>query len=146
MEVSKPMGNQNPYLTNLVLSASPTQLVGLLYDGLVRFLNCAMDGFSEQDPQKKNETIHNNLIKAQNILVELNASLNHEEGGEFATRMGDLYNFYIHSLGKINTTKDPTMLPRIIQLITELRDAWYQASNVSNAEAAAPEQSATATH
>jgi len=119
----------NPYLASLILSASPAQLVALLYDGLIRFLNAAQEGFSEQDQQRRMETVHNNLIRAQNILTELNSNLNREEGGEFAQQMGDLYNFYSASLREINATKNPANLPKIIDLITELRDAWYQATN-----------------
>jgi flagellar secretion chaperone FliS len=129
MDNSSRAAPPNPYIASLVLSASPVQLIALLYDGLIRFLNGALDGFSEQDPQKRMETVHNNLIRAQNILTELNVNLDREQGGEFAERLSDLYSFYSASLRQINATKNPASLPKIIQLITELRDAWYQAAN-----------------
>jgi flagellar secretion chaperone FliS len=128
MDNSMRSASSNPYLANLVLSASPVQLVALLYDGLIRFLNAALEGFSEEDPQKRIEIVHNNLIRAQNILAELNASLDRQQGGEFAHQMGDLYEFYNATLRQINSTKNPTSLPKVIRLITELRDAWHQAA------------------
>jgi flagellar protein FliS len=120
----------NPYLANLVLSASPAQLIALLYDGLIRFLNAALEGFSETDPQFKIETIHNNLIRAQNIVTELRTSLDPEKGGDFALQLDALYSYFSDSLCKINTTKDPSLLPKIIEMVTELRDSWHQVANL----------------
>ena len=71
-------------------TASPGQLVVLLYNGLIRFLEQARAGFVLEDPKEFNETINNNLQRAQAILNELNQALNMVEGGEFAQRMRSL--------------------------------------------------------
>ena len=72
-------------------SATPGQIVLMLYDGALRFLAQAHLGFSKDDPKEFNETINNNLQRAQAIINEMNASLNMQEGGEFAQRMRGLY-------------------------------------------------------
>lgn len=122
--------NQNPYLIEQVSTASPVQLIVLLYDGAIQFLRNAHDGFGERDPQTKNETIHNNLIKAQNIFTELNSCLDMDLGGNVALQLRDLYDCWNINLREINIRKDSKIdminLLRIIRHVSELRDSWRQ--------------------
>jgi len=121
----------NPYLLNLVASASPAQLVVLLHDGLIRFLGAAHDGFYEVNPQKRFEMINNNLIRAQGIITELDASLDMERGAEIAIQLHDIYTFFNDALRRVNGSKEPSTIPRIIEMVTVLRDAWSQVINGS---------------
>src|SRR5688572_2844792 len=57
-------------------TASPGQLVLMLFEGAIRFLEQARQGFLEQDPLAFNQTINNNVQRAQAILNELSLSLN----------------------------------------------------------------------
>ncbi len=129
----------NPYLASQVMSASPIQLVTLLYDGIIRFLSAAHDGFFEVNPQARFETINNNLIRAQNIVTELQACLDLEQGQAVARQLDSLYDFFNVTLRQINSTKDPSVIMRIIHMVCELRDAWKEISvqsrpGVSNAQ------------
>ncbi len=63
-------------------TASPAQVVLLLYNGILRFLEQARLGFALDDPKECNETINNNIQRAQAIINEMNQSLNMAEGGE----------------------------------------------------------------
>lgn len=118
----------NPYLRGQIASASPIQLIVILHNGAISFLQAAHEGFKLTDPQPRNETINNNLIRAQNIINELNASLDMDQGGEFAKEMQKIYDFFISSLIHINLNKSDnrleTDLIRIQDMIAELRDAW----------------------
>ena len=67
-------------------TASPAQVVLLLYNGTIRFLEQARSGFGLDDPKEQNETINNNIQRAQAIINEMNQSLNMAEGGEFAQK------------------------------------------------------------
>ncbi len=121
----------NPYLASQVMSASPVQLVTLMYDGMIRFLSAAHDGFSEADLQARFEMVNNNLIRAQNIVSELQACLDMEKGQEIAKRLDDLYEFFNRTLRQVNSSKDPSVILRIIHMVCELRDAWKDVA-VSN--------------
>ena len=127
------MNAPNPYLADQVAAASPVQLVVLLYDGAIRFLRGAYEGFAENEPQQRFETIHNNLIRAQNIISELNASLDMELGGEVARQLRDLYECLLEVLRKVNVgkdcAKDPAAILRIIGMLSEVRDSWGQLAN-----------------
>ena len=131
-----------PYMKEQVMSASPHQLITLLYNGLIRFLHGVQDGFAEPDLQKRHEAIHNNTIRAQNILTELNVSLDMERGGEIARQLKDLYDFFHVELGRVNVTKDPSTdvstVFRITRMITELRETWMRISTQEQQPSSAP--------
>ena len=63
------------YKAQSVQTASPGKLVLMLFDGYLRFTTAAKNAFNEEDLTKKNEGINNNLIRAQNIVTELQSSL-----------------------------------------------------------------------
>src|SRR5882724_12147306 len=75
-------------------TAPPGQLVLMLYEGAIKFLERALPGFSCDDPAQANMLVHNNLQRAQDIIRELNASLNMEQGGEFAQTLRRLYDYF----------------------------------------------------
>jgi flagellar protein FliS len=98
----------------------------MLFDGALRFLDKALIGFDLDDPLDSNLAINNNIIKAQEILRELNSSLNMEQGGEFATTMRRLYNYYDLQLSQSNLRKDPTGVQLVIRLLSVIRGAWAE--------------------
>ena len=64
------------YQTQSILTASPGQLVLLMYDGCLRFMAQARAGFAlPEDNPRRIETIHTALLRAQAILSELRANL-----------------------------------------------------------------------
>lgn len=115
------------YKTNAVLTASPGQLVLMLYDGALKALALAREGFScpEDDPRRI-ELINQQLIKAQTILIELQAGLNLEAGGEFAQTMHRLYDYHIRRLLQANLQKQVEPVIEVERLVNELRDAWSE--------------------
>lgn len=124
------------YKTVAVDTASPAKLILMLYDGALRFLGTALEGFEIEDVQKRNETIHNNLLKAQNILLELQRCLNHRDGGEFALNMFRLYDFMITQIMEANMKKQPGNLRPVMNMISEIRDAWEQMMREQGTQAA----------
>ncbi len=107
-------------------TASPGQLVLLLYNGIIRFLEQARLGFGLDDPKEFNETIHNNIHRAQAIINEMDQSLNMAEGGEFSERMRGLYNYFDRRLQESNLTKTEPGIVEVIKHVTVLRDAWSE--------------------
>ena len=121
--------NANPWLSYRQVAtktATPGQLVLMLFDGALRFLDKALVGFDLDDPLDSNLAINNNILKAQEILRELNMSLNMEKGGEFATTMRRLYNYYDLQLSQSNLRKDPSGVDLVIRLLSVIRGAWAE--------------------
>lgn len=121
------MNPKNPwqsYRQVATSTASPGQLVLMLYDGVIRFLERAKAGFELDDPVEFNTTINNNILRAQDIIRELDCSLNSEQGGNLAVELHRLYDYFDRVLLEANLRKDPTGINEVIQRTTVLRDAW----------------------
>src|SRR2546421_8119149 len=86
-------------------TASPGQLVLMLFDGAIRFLERARLGFAAEDPLEFNQTIHNNITRAQDIITELNSTLNMEQGGDVAVTLRRLYDYMDGRLNESNRSK-----------------------------------------
>ena len=98
----------------------------MLYDGAIRFLERARLGFLEEDPLEYNRTINNNVLRAQDIINELNRSLDMSHGGEFSSNMRRLYTYLDRRLQESNERKDEEAMKEVINRVTVLRDAWAQ--------------------
>ena len=121
------MNSVNPwksYRQVATQTASPGQLVLMLYDGAIRFLERALIGFSKEDPAEFNETVSNNVMRAQEIINELNYSLNLELGGEIAKRLRQLYLYFDRRLTESNLAKEPSGIKEVISRVSSLREAW----------------------
>lgn len=113
------------YRAQAVESASPAQLVLMLYDGVLGAIAASTRALAN-DPRDLS-TAHRELTRAQDIVLELQLSLDHERGGEIATSLEGIYGFCIDKLTQANVKKDPYPLGDVTRFITELRDAWVVA-------------------
>jgi flagellar protein FliS len=107
-------------------TAPPGQLVVMLYDGAIRFLDCALAGFQHDDPKEFNETINNNVIRAQEIISELDGSLDVIQGGELAATLRRLYHYMDDQLTHSNARKSPEGIRDALHRLSILRDAWRE--------------------
>lgn len=121
------MNPKNPwqsYQQVATRTASPGQLVLMLYEGAIRFLERAHAGFALEDPVESNTAINNNILRAQDIIRELDFSLNLEQGGDLAAQLRRLYDYFDRRLLEANLRKDAEGITEVIQRLTVLRDAW----------------------
>jgi flagellar protein FliS len=114
------------YKAQSVQTASPGKLVLMLFDGYLRFTTAAVKSFEETDLTKKNEGINNNLIKAQNIVTELQSSLDMSVPGELPGTLYRLYDYVLHQLQQANLQKKPEPIAEADKVIAELREAWAE--------------------
>jgi flagellar protein FliS len=120
-------GYARTYRANSVLTASPGQLVLMLYDGALKSLALARDAFAQPaEDFRRIQLINTHLLKAQAILAELQSGLNFEAGGEFANTMHRLYDYHIRRLTEANLRKQEAPVIEVERLVRELRDAWAQ--------------------
>lgn len=112
------------YRQTATLTAPPGQLVLMLYEGALRSLERALPGFSHHDPAQANMMVHNNLQRAQDIIRELNYALNMEQGGDCASTLRQLYDYFDRRLWESNVNKKSQGVEEVIEHLTELRDAW----------------------
>jgi flagellar secretion chaperone FliS len=120
-------GYARTYRANAVLTASPGQLVLMLYDGCLKALALAQQAFEEPVAEPRRiENINRQLIKAQAIIAELQSGLNMEAGGEFARTMYRLYDYHNRRLFEANLRKDIAPIVEVERLLRDLRDAWAE--------------------
>jgi flagellar protein FliS len=111
------------YRSNAVLTASPEQLVVMLYDGAIRFLRQADALFEEGAWPQAVERIG----RAQAILDELLCTLN-MDAGELSERLEAIYLFCSGHLRDARLRKDAARVRQVGRLLGELRDAWAEIS------------------
>lgn len=107
------------YETNSITTASPKGLIMMLYDGAIKFCRLAEMAIDENNIERRNY----NLKKAQDILIELRVTLNHD-AGELAKNLEILYEFMYNQLVQANTKNDQLQVVEVRTMMTELKDAW----------------------
>lgn len=119
-----PQANQ-AYTEASVLSAPPGQLVVMLYDGALRFMQQAVVAMEAGQQEMSRNRIH----RAEKIIDELNQCLNMEEGGEIAVQLRSLYLFCKRELMQALINQDAEKIKKLIELLRDLRGAWAQVSS-----------------
>ncbi len=126
--------NPNPYLKQYqqtqIQTASQEQILLMLYDGAIQFLNKAKKGMEDKDI----ESIHNNIIGAQKIISEFMNTLDMETGGEVAKNLYGLYDYMYFKLVQANVKRDVAMVNEVLGYLKELRRTWDQAIKIANKE------------
>lgn len=120
-----PVPTQAPiaaYKQSSVLTASPVKLVVMLYDGAGRFLGQAAAAMREGHAA----AAHQRLRRAEDILAELNGTLDHERGGVVASRLQGIYTFCLAELSRARLEQDADRVEVVAAQLAELRDAWAQ--------------------
>ncbi len=107
-------------------TAPPGVLILMLFDRALRSLETALQGFEYDNPVQKNETIHNNLRRAVDIVRLLKNSLNLAEGGQLAETLRNLYLYCEDRLVKSNMRKNRDGVDEVIRHLRPLRDAWAE--------------------
>ena len=110
------------YRRQRVETASPGQLIVMLYDGCIRHCKAAREALAAAD----RERAVRHLLKAQDIVTELMSSLNVEVGGDLALRLLSLYEYMHRRLVHANVHKDADAVREVEGLLAGLRDAWAQ--------------------
>lgn len=105
-----------------VMTASPAQLVVMLYDGAGRFLRQAAAAMDEGDVGRANQR----LQRGEAIVQELLDTLDFEQGGEVATGLRDLYLFSLRHLSEARIARDATKVREVIRILGELRGSWAE--------------------
>jgi flagellar secretion chaperone FliS len=116
-------GQHNPYQQNAVEHADPVKLVGLMYEGALRFIRRAEKSIVDSDF----ESAHNNIMRAYAIVAELMATLDFEHGGEIAVNLELCYDYVLHLLKEANMKKEAGSLNIARMMIEPLLETWNDA-------------------
>ena len=109
------------YVKNSIIHIPKEKGVIMLVDGLLKYYNIAQKAFDEDDVTKVND----NLIRAQEILGELMASLN-LEAGEWAENLFAVYSYAKKRLGEANIYKNKEVLDEVYPVLVEINTLWHE--------------------
>jgi flagellar protein FliS len=117
------------FIRNMVETASPMQLVILLYDGALQWLVMAKQELKKNKETKlPNWTNYANFMgKAHDIVTHLQDSLDHNQAPEFADQIFSLYDFIKSSITKANAYKKEEDLDNAYKLLKDLKTTWKEA-------------------
>ncbi len=122
----------NAYKQTSVKTASQGRLIVMLYDEAIKQMDIAIDEFGKKN--KKLDRIHNAIVKTQDIITELMASLDFEKGGEISKNLFNLYMFFNRHLIEANVSKSNEPIIEVRKFMADLRDAWVSIEGTSVAQ------------
>lgn len=120
----------NPYQQTQVSTASPENILIMLYDGAVNNSRKALERLNNRDVAGKGLYIG----KALAIVAELMNTLNHDVGGEISQRLEQLYLYVMDEFTRANIEGRAQSLEDAIKVLLILRDAWTEAIEIQKNE------------
>ncbi|NSW90484.1 MAG: flagellar export chaperone FliS [Firmicutes bacterium] len=115
----------NQYRENAIFTSTPEELTLMLYNGLIKFIMQAQAAIDEKDIEKAN----NSIIRAQEIVLEFQATLDMKY--EVSNNLMLLYDYMYRRLMEANIRKDKDILGEVLGFAKELRDIWTQAMKIA---------------
>lgn len=112
-------------------TASREQILIMLYDGAIQFLNKAKMAMQN----KEFEAIHTNLMGAQNIIQEFINSMDREVAPQLAENLISLYEYFIRRLIQANMKRQVEPIDEVLKYLKSLKATWEQAIVLAQKEA-----------
>ena len=108
------------YNNSKIMTAAPSELTLMLYDGSIKFCNIAKDSIERGNLEKA----HMNIVKAQRIIDYLRQT--HDMKYEVAKDFENIYVYISRRLIEANMHKDPEILDEILTHMRSVRDNWKE--------------------
>jgi flagellar protein FliS len=122
-------------------TVAKTRQVVMLYDGMIRFLKQA-----REDMEKKNiEGRYNKLIRAGEIIMGLQSSLDFDNGGEPAKTLYSFYSNIDMRIIALHRSNDMIACDGVIKDLKDMRDVWDKIDRGDSDKAQVAEKNATTT-
>ncbi len=109
------------YKRTSIETVAPEKLLLMLYDGALKNIHNAKKAITQNDVN----VAHNEIMKAEEIVLELMCTLNMEY--EVSQSLYLLYDFLYNQLVQANAGKDVELLSRVEQFLVELKQTWQEA-------------------
>ncbi|MBF0367976.1 MAG: flagellar export chaperone FliS [Magnetococcales bacterium] len=111
------------YKTSRAHTASREDLLILLYEGAIRFLERSIAEKEAGELSAHKMSLRRGLC----IIAELQNTLDFQEGGDLALQLFELYGFMLDRLTKANLTQDVSHIQKVIRHLTTLLEGWREA-------------------
>jgi flagellar secretion chaperone FliS len=112
-------------VSSKVEGASPHQLIAVLYDEAMKGLDTLAAGMAANGVLTS-EGIIQRRSRVNGILLGLEGSLDHQQGGELSQNLRAVYREARRLLGEGTAARDPKPVIRAREMIAEIATAWAQ--------------------
>jgi len=126
------------YKKTSIHTASKEQILLMLYQAAIKNCKKAIESIEQKNIPAKGE----NIGKLQDIVIELNNSLDFEVGGDIAKELSSLYDFILFSSTQANIKIDAEPLRGCLSVLNTLYEGWGEAIKSLRRENAQKEQGA----
>jgi flagellar protein FliS len=125
---------QKKFVKNMVDSASPEQLIVILYNGCLQWLAMAKKELEKNKEEKvPNWTNFSHQMKMSVSIIEhLQDSLNHDINQQFADQLFNLYEFLKSNLMRSNIEKSQEKMDFCVKILSDLKNGWQEGINKLN--------------
>lgn len=113
------------YQKNQVAGMSQKDMIVLLYSGAIKFLDQA----NEELDKDNTEGFADKVERVHRIVYHLYTTLDFDEGGEIAEKLGSLYSFVIGQLYILNSTRNPGIISDLREILSNLKEGWQSLGN-----------------
>jgi flagellar protein FliS len=117
---------RNKYMQNSIQTASPGQLLIMLYDGAIRFCRQGIEAIKEQRFSDANVS----LLKVQDIISEFVITI--DRSNPISENLLKLYEYFNMRLIEANMKKDTEPAEEVLSYLIDLKETWFQASKQHN--------------
>lgn len=108
------------YKQTSITSASREQILLMLYEGAIKFTKLAIQAAEQKKVAERGQ----NLMRAYDIIMELQVSLDHKVGGDVAKQLDQLYTFVLDQYTKMNISGDIEAAKAALKVIENLYEGW----------------------
>ena len=109
------------YKRTSVETSPPGKLLLMLYNGCIKNIEHARTAINEKNPG----LAHEQIVKAQDIIIELMATLNMDY--DISQRLLSVYDYIYNQMVEANIKKDGELLDEIQVFLVDLRNTWQDA-------------------
>src|SRR5271165_293796 len=113
------------YRENAVRSATPIELVVILFDAAIDDMRRAVRAIESSDVEARATAIRHAML----ILQQLQGTLDFEKGGLVARQFEQFYNLIRAKVLESQLRDSPELMQQQIQFMSEVRDCWVEAEN-----------------
>ena len=113
----------NPYQTQALEGAHPVELTIALYDGIIRFMNQAIEAVEQNDADQRRVAVK----RAMDIVMHLQVTLDRKRGGKPAEALTEFYTAIFALMLQGSQANSRQKFEQVIANVRNVREAWKQA-------------------
>jgi len=117
---------RNKYLETMVQTATPAQLLIMLYDGAIRFCRQGIEAIKQKNYEEANKS----LTRVQEIISEFVITL--DKNSAIAENLLRLYEYFNFRLIEANVQKKAESAEEVLGYLLQLKETWIQAARTGS--------------